>query len=221
VCHKARAVQPPERGMAGCVPLSASGARPRFARCSIRSKAGQMSDRAAGTAPRAVRENIETILRLEGAFLDRRTQAERVSDAIAAFVGTLWFVLLHLVWFGLWATVNLGVVPWIKPFDPFPFQLLTMVVSMEGVLIATFVLIKQNRMSYLSDRRAHVDLQINLLAEHEITRLLRMAEAIASRVGVRQADDPGELAEDTRVEVLVDALDHSLDADEDAAPKDP
>lgn len=140
-------------------------------------------DHRSGT-PEAVRENIETILHLESAYLKRRTNADRLSDTIAAFTGTLWFVVLHLLWFGIWAVVNLGLLPGVRAFDPYPFQLLCMIVSLEGVLIATFVLIKQNRMSYMTDRRAHVDLQINLLAEREVTRLLRLTEAMAQRLGV-------------------------------------
>lgn len=166
----------------------------------------------AGGAPSTrdtVRENIETILRLEQAYLRRRTLADRLADAIAAFTGTLWYVLLHIVWFGLWALVNRGVFG-IRPFDPFPFQLLTLLVSMEAVLMSTFVLIKQNRMSYLSDRRAHVDLQTNLLAEREVTRLLRLTEEIARRLQVPVEEIAGGLAHDTQIEKLVEALDDRL-----------
>lgn len=173
-----------------------------------------MSERVADSAPRAVRENIETIMRLENALLRRRTASDRLSDAVAAFTGTLWFVLLHLIWFGLWATANLGAIPGLKPFDPYPFQLLAMIVSLEGVLIATFVLIKQNRMSTISDRRAHVDLQINLLAEREVTRLLRLTEKIAGQLGV-PGESVGELAEDTRVDELVQELDRRLSEEDD------
>jgi uncharacterized membrane protein len=130
---------------------------------------------------------------------------------VASFTGSLWFVLIHLVWFTAWAVLNLGVFAGFRPFDPYPFQLLAMIVSLEGVLIATFVLIKQNRMGELSDRRAHVDLQVNLLAERETTRLLRLTEEIAVRLGVRNAGDAvGELSEDMQVEELAKALDRRL-----------
>lgn len=164
-----------------------------------------------GTPPQAVRENIETVLRVESGFLSRRTAADRVSDGIAAFVGTLAFVVLHFVWFAAWALVNAGMIGAIKPFDPYPFQLLAMIVSLEGVLITTFVLIKQNRMSDLSERRAHVDLQVNLLTERETTRLLRLTEEIATHLGVRGArEGVGELGEDTKVEGLIEALDQGI-----------
>lgn len=161
--------------------------------------------------PDAVAQNIETILRLEEVAMRRRTPADKVADGIAGFVGTVLFVFLHLVWFVLWASINTGVLPLVRAFDPYPFQLLCMIVSMEGVLLSTFVLIKQNRMGYLSDRRAHVDLQINLLTEREVTRLLQISEQIARRLGLEQEVEGGpELSRETPVESLVQALDSKL-----------
>lgn len=164
---------------------------------------------------RAVRQNITTVLRLESAALHQRTRADKIADSIAAFTGTVIFVVLHLVWFGLWASVNLGLVSWVRPFDPYPFQLLCMIVSLEGVLLATFVLIKQNRIGYLSDRRAHLDLQINLLAEREATRLLQVTNRIAAHLGVELPPDMApELNQETPIEGLVQALDAGLAADQ-------
>jgi uncharacterized membrane protein len=161
--------------------------------------------------PSPVAENIEAVAGLEAEALRRRTAADRASDAIAAFVGTIAFVALHLIWFALWASINTGLIGFIPAFDPYPFQLLAMIVSLEGVLLATFVLIKQNRMSYMSERRAHLDLQVNLLAEREITRLLQVTEEIARRVGATDvADRSGAMAEETRVEKLVTEMDRKL-----------
>jgi len=170
---------------------------------------------APSTEPSPVVENIAAVAGLEAEALQRRTAADRASDAIAAFVGTIGFVALHLIWFALWASINTGLIPFVPAFDPYPFQLLCMIVSLEGVLLATFVLIKQNRMSYISDRRAHLDLQVNLLAEREITRLLQVAQEIAQRVGVTdQMGRAGELAEETKVEELVTELDRKLAEEE-------
>jgi uncharacterized membrane protein len=171
------------------------------------------ADPSTGTSP--VAENVAAVAGLEAEALDRRTPADRASDAIAAFVGTIGFVALHLVWFALWASINAGLVPFVPAFDPYPFQLLCMIVSMEGVLMSTFVLIKQNRMSYLSDRRAHLDLQVNLLAEREITRLLQISGEIARRVGVTEpAALAEEMVEETKVEKLVTELDRGLAEEE-------
>jgi uncharacterized membrane protein len=167
------------------------------------------------SAPTTVRENIETVVQMENAALQRRSVADRIADAIATFTGTIGFVLLHVVWFGLWAVANLGLIPGIKPFDPYPFQLLCMIVSLEGVLLATFVLIKQNRLGYLSDRRSHLDLQINLLSERELTRLLRLADLIARRLQVSVADEAAaELEAETEVGELIKELDQRLSSEQ-------
>ena len=160
-----------------------------------------------------VTENIETILRLEDAELQRRTWSDTLADAIAEFTGSMPFVVLHLAWFGAWAVWNSGLLPFGRPFDPFPYQLLAVIVSLEGVLLVTFVLIKQNRMAYLSDRRAHLDLQINLLAEREITHVLRLLQRVAERLEVRDGADAAHLTNDTRVEGLMNTLDRKLNSD--------
>jgi uncharacterized membrane protein len=160
-----------------------------------------------------VTENIETILRLENTELQRRTWADTVADAIAEFTGSMSFVVLHLAWFGAWAAWNTGLLPFGGPFDPFPFQLLAVIVSLEGVLLVTFVLIKQNRMAYLSDRRAHLDLQINLLAEREVTQVLRLLQRVAGRLEVMDGTDVAHLTNDTRVEGLMNTLDRKLNSD--------
>jgi len=167
------------------------------------------------TEPSSVAENVAAVAGLEADALRRRTAADRASDTIAAFVGTMGFVALHLIWFALWASMNTGLIPFVPPFDPYPFQLLCMIVSLEGVLLATFVLIKQNRMSYIADRRAHLDLQVNLLAEREITRLLQVTEEIARRVGVPdRLAGTGEMVTETKVEKLATELDRGLGAEE-------
>jgi uncharacterized membrane protein len=165
--------------------------------------------------PDAVARNIETILRLENAAMRRRTPADRLADAIAGFVGSVAFVVLHLVWFVLWAVINTGVVPMVPAFDRYPFQLLAMIVSLEGVLLSTFVLIKQNRMGYLSDRRAHVDLQINLLTEREVTRLLQAMDRVTERIGLEPERVAGpELSQETPIESLIQTLDSKLNQED-------
>lgn len=166
-------------------------------------------------APESVAQSIETILQLEEAVLQRASSSARLADRIAAFIGTIRFVALHLVWFAVWAAINTGVLPVLPAFDPYPFALLAVIVALEGVLLSTFVLIKQNRMAELSDRRAHVDLQVNLLAERKVTRLLQVTERLAERLGVAH-DTPGaeELADETQVKALVETLDTRLQREE-------
>src|ERR1043165_3050516 len=114
---------------------------------------------------RSARENIETVMRLEQEFMQRRTLSERLGDTIANFTGSMTFIWSHLTLFALWFAVNVRIIPNIPAFDPYPFVLLTLIVSAEAVIISTFVLMKQNRMSRRADERDHLNLQIDLLAE--------------------------------------------------------
>ncbi|MBV9735070.1 MAG: DUF1003 domain-containing protein [Acidisphaera sp.] len=159
---------------------------------------------AAEEPPRHAVEHVDTIVRLEQEMLDERSFADRLSDRIASFVGTIGFVVLHVCVFSLWAVLNTGLIP-LHSFDPYPFALLCMIVSLEGVLLSTFVLIKQNRMGLRSDRRSHLDLQINLLTEKEVTKVIQMLQRISERLELPEtAADPEaqELANVTAVETL-------------------
>src|SRR4051812_34420985 len=96
--------------------------------------------------PHSAEANINSVVEIEEEAQLRRTTADRISDVIANFVGSIPFVVLHLVWFGVWVALNTGMFGDKLKFDPYPFALLCMLVSLEGVLLSTFVLIKQNRM---------------------------------------------------------------------------
>ncbi len=161
-----------------------------------------------------VLENTHAIIRMEERMNRRRSLTDRVADAIGTFAGTVAFVALHLAWFGAWAAFNVGwIPPGVTPFDPYPFQLLCMIVSLEGVLLSTFVMIKQNRMGLRSDRRNHLDLQINLLTEKEVTKVIQMLEAISAHLGIEQAAvdaETRELGQVTAVDDLAQELTRSL-----------
>ncbi len=104
------------------------------------------------------------------------------------FSGRMVFVYFHVAWFGIWILANLGFFG-IKPFDPFPFGLLTMIVSLEAIFLSTFVLISQNRSAAEADRRADLDLQMDLLTEHELTRVIKMLDEIQDKLGIENASD--------------------------------
>jgi uncharacterized membrane protein len=137
------------------------------------------------------KNNAEAIARLEREALRGRSAGERVSDAVTRTVGTATAVALHLLWFATWVAVNLGLGPGVAPFDPFPFGILTLLVSGEGVLLALVILISQNRMARQADRRAHLDLQVSLLAEQELTLLLQAQQRVCERLGVPWPDGDG------------------------------
>jgi uncharacterized membrane protein len=121
------------------------------------------------------------------------------------------FVVLHLLLFATWFLINLDLLG-LEPFDPFPFGILTLIVSAEGVLLAIFVLVSQNRMSRLANHRAHLNLQISLLAEQETTKLLQKVETIVDRLGIETARDQDlqRLSQDTHLETLARELQERL-----------
>lgn len=163
--------------------------------------------------PRSAQANINAVMKLEEEALRDRTVADRISDTIANFVGSIPFVLLHVAWFGVWAAVNCGVLGKFWKFDPYPFALLCMLVSLEGVLLSTFVLIKQNRMGRHADQRDHLDLQINLLAEKEITKVLQLQQLICKRLGITEVDtdeEVSELSETTAVDNLAHEVEQNM-----------
>jgi len=128
--------------------------------------------------------NIDAIAKLEHDALSRRTSTERVSDAITKLVGNLGFLLAQLILISAWCLVNLDVIPGMKPFDPFPFGALALVVSSEGVFLTIFVLISQTRMARQAERRSHLDLQVGMLSEQELTTILQMLQKLCQHMGV-------------------------------------
>ena len=128
--------------------------------------------------------NIEAIAKLEHDALGRRTLTERVSDVMMKLVGNLGFLLAQLALIAGWSLINLRLIPGVKAFDPFPFGVLALVVSAESVFLTIFVLISQGRMARQSQRRSHLDLQVGMLSEQELTTILQMLQKLCQHVGV-------------------------------------
>lgn len=131
-----------------------------------------------------IRKNTAAIADIQRQDLERRTFQERLAAWITDFAGSMAFVYLHAVWFGLWILLNIGIIhiPHLSHFDPFPFGLLTMIVSLEAIFLSTFVLIGQNQLSKTSERRADLDLQVNLLAEQKSAKTLEMLDQIGQQL---------------------------------------
>jgi uncharacterized membrane protein len=161
---------------------------------------------------RVTEANIETVVRMEREMRQDRRLPDRIGDAIAHFAGSMSFVILHLAWFAAWIAINSGKLG-IRPFDPYPFIFLSMMVSMEAVLLSTFVLMSQNRMSRLGEHRDHLNLQIDLLAEKEITKMLQMQRMLCDHFGLKeiaQDKEVEQLSENTAVEALARDLNQKL-----------
>ena len=159
--------------------------------------------------------NVQRVAKLEEEQLRARSISERIAAAVTRAAGTATFAIAHLVWFTAWIVVNSTWARGIErfdPFDPFPFNLLTMLVSLEAIFLSIWILISQNQMTRQADRRAHLDLQINLLAEQESTATLRIVHDIAEHLGIggRASRRDPALVEETDIERLASRMDEAL-----------
>jgi uncharacterized membrane protein len=151
--------------------------------------------------------NISAISRIEREALQKRTAAERLSDAIAYWAGSQASLVAHAVFFGVWIALNSRLTG-LKAFDPFPFSFLTLIVSLEAIFLSLFILMSQNRMARQADQRGHLDLQIDMLAEFETTKMLQMLQCVCTHLKLPIADDPEvqRLAQRTEPESLFKEL---------------
>ena len=159
--------------------------------------------------------NVRAIAGLERNAMADRSPGDRMSDAITRVAGSSGFVSVHVLLFAVWIALNTGIIPAVPVFDPYPFSFLTLVVSLEAIFLSIFVLMSQNRAARLADRRAHLDLQIDLLAERELTAILHMLRALCAKQKVVLDDvgtDVNDLLEETDVTELASNLDEKLPA---------
>jgi uncharacterized membrane protein len=157
--------------------------------------------------------HIESIVKQEEEALGRRSHSERFADNVGAFAGSLTFVVLHLLLLIAWLLVNSGKISGVRPFDRYPFSLLGVIVALEAVILSSFILMRQNRMMRRGERRDHLNLQVDLLAEKEITSVLQMVRAICEQMGLQNiaADkDIRELSQNTSIESLSQSLDDRM-----------
>jgi uncharacterized membrane protein len=158
--------------------------------------------------------NIRALVEARAAFDRRKTTQQRIADAITRFTGSMAFVWAHAVAVTVWLVFNAGVIAMVRAWDPFPFVMLAMIASVEAIFLSTFVLISQNRASEAADRRAELDLQINLLAEHEVTKLIAVVDRIADRLGVDLTERASlqPLAADVEPEKVLAELERAAEA---------
>ena len=170
----------------------------------------------------AADENIRAVAQLQEQAAQRRTVVQRVSDSVSAFASRDSTIIGHIVVFAIWIVVNARLLP-IRPVDPYPFSLLTIFVSLEAIFLTLFVLASQNRLTQEADHRAHLDLQVNLLAEQEMTLVLQMLKEICEHLGLHgtiQSRKFTELVKHTDVAELAEQLERELVTD-DTAKQDP
>ena len=169
-------------------------------------------DGSTGGLSSALRRNIEALRERRKEEFRNAGREEKIADAITAFTGSMRFVYLHLVIYGAWIGWNL--IPGLPHFDP-TFVILAMAASVEAIFLSTFVLISQNRASAANDKRDDLDLHINLVAEHELTRLIEMVSAIAQKLEVRTGAEKElpEITQDIAPEALLVEIEQQQAAD--------
>jgi uncharacterized membrane protein len=151
--------------------------------------------------------NIEALIARRRSEEKQKTAQDRIADTITQFTGSMNFVYLHILIFGAWIIINLGLTP-LPRFDP-SFVILAMFASVEAIFLSTFVLISQNRMAILNDKRADLDLQISLLAEYEVTEILNLVVQMAETMDIARAHEPElqQLGQKVDPEVVLDRID--------------
>ena len=166
--------------------------------------------------PSYIHENIDAIIEAEQAVQRSRSLSEVVFEWVGGFIGTLSFVVAQVLGVVLWVAINAGLAPPLRPFDPFPFPILSLILTLEALLVAAFVLMKQNRMSKIADRRTHLDLQINLMTERETTKIIGMLLEIGKRLDIQHKvldEESRQLSRLLAIETLIDTM-HSKFPDE-------
>ena len=146
----------------------------------------------------AMAENLSAVKVWEEAALGRRSAAERFSEWITRVIAGGPSLAAHIVWFVCWITANTGMVPGLEPFDKFPFPLLTTIVSLEAIVLALLVLASQNRLTTQAEKRDELDLQVDLLAEREMTAVLVLLVDVAAHLGVRTSLDEKQIQDLSR-----------------------
>jgi uncharacterized membrane protein len=158
-----------------------------------------------------VGHNVRAMAELDRKERGGRTPLDRLTDTVARVAGSTPFIALHAVWFTAWVAINATR----AAFDPYPYSLLNTVVALEAVFLTSVVLLTQNHMTRLADRRAHLDLQVNLLSEQELTAMLHMLHALCTHAGVHVAirdDRVQQLLTETDIRKIAVALEQGFDA---------
>jgi uncharacterized membrane protein len=159
-----------------------------------------------GTALRNLLDRMSAHRNKIGGFrakanLERGT-AQRIADQLARKMGSVAFLTIHVILFVIWFAINLHAISFMQPFDTFPFGLLTMVLTLEQSLLTIFIIVSQNRSSDLAELRSEMDLQVNVLAEEEISKALHLLRLIGEKMNI------SEIANDEELRVMETALDH-------------
>jgi uncharacterized membrane protein len=160
-----------------------------------------------------LQEHIELIAKLEQDFLDERTQTAILGDRVASFIGSFTFVGAHILLCGLWVGWNTLYSRSTPHFDPFPFPFLDLILAFEAILVASFILMRQSRMSRKGEERDQLMLQLLLLSEREITAILGMDRKIATSMGLHEVaanQEIDQLSQQTSIDEVAQIIKENL-----------
>lgn len=143
---------------------------------------------------------------------EKRSFSERIADRVSEIFGSMTFLVMNVVFFAGWIALNVNIIPGVEPFDPFPFGFLTMAVSLEAIILAILVLISQNRAAKIGELREEIDLQIDILTEEELTKLLHMVALLLEKQGIDNGHDEElkEMLEPTDIDALETELEEQI-----------
>lgn len=157
--------------------------------------------------------HIDLIAKQEHEFLTQRSVSEGIGDRVAGFAGSIYFVLLHAAIVVFWILINANRIYGLPKFDPYPYPLLGTVVAIEAVFLASFILMRQTRMTRRAELRDHLNLQIDLISEKEVTKVLQLTRTLCNHMGLKELandEELNELSQETSVETLSQRLEDTL-----------
>jgi uncharacterized membrane protein len=167
-----------------------------------------------------VQKNTRTMLELRQEAEKQKGVQQKFAALVARYVGSMPFIYIQLFFIASWVIINLKRVPGLRQFDPYPFPLLALITTIEAIFLAVFILVSQNRMSDLEEKREELGLQISLLTEHEVTRLMNLVDSIATHLKVTGKDqDLKDLKKDTSPEKVLNVIEAEMDKIEKKDPK--
>jgi uncharacterized membrane protein len=163
-----------------------------------------------------LKDHIEIIAKHEEEFLARRTTSERIGDLLGSFIGSLRFICIHLGVFTAWILVNTLQIGILHHFDPAPFPMLDTIVAIEAIFLASFIVMRQSRLSRRADEREHLMLQVLILTEKEVTAVLNLQRQTAIKMGLpalRSDSEIAALSQETSIDEVAQSIRESLPKD--------
>ena len=162
------------------------------------------------------KRNVETVAQLEQQLVAHQSRTERWGGGVASFFGSARFIVAQVVFVAAWIVLNSEKTTWIRPFDPYPFAFLALIVDIEFIFLTTFVLINQKHQMRRAEQWSHLHLQLSMLTEQEVTKNIKMLHVISQRIGVEMAtrdQEVSELSQDTEIAALVDEIERARETD--------